>query len=226
MANIIEHFDKENLHHAYLIEGDREEVYGLLAGYLRKYFGASEQDPDFCHILVDSFKIDSARELKSMSRERALKDKKFFIISTNHITLDAQNTMLKLFEEPIEGTHFFVITPDFRALLPTLISRFYVISEEKVGEDRSLAENFINQSPQARLETIKEICAKPDDDIAEDSIRAKALKFLNLLEETLYLKNDTKKFLNALEQIFIVRKHLRQPGSSPKMLLESVALSI
>ena len=58
----------------------------------------------------------------------------------------------------------------------------------------------------------------------EDSIRAKANRFLNALEYVLHKKNLSKTNPEIFYHIFKVRQFLRQPGSSTKMLLESVAL--
>ena len=68
---------------------------------------------------------------KSFSLCRSMSaGKKIFIICVNNFSLDAQNVLLKMFEEPIENTHFFLIVPDTNALLKTFVSRFYLISEK------------------------------------------------------------------------------------------------
>ena len=61
-----------------------------------------------------------------------------------------------------------------------------------------------------------------------NSIRAKALKFLNALEYSLHQKAVSKCLFDTkiFEQIFKVREFLRMPGSSTKSLMESVALVI
>jgi DNA polymerase III delta prime subunit len=226
-----EHFDKENPHHAYLIEGNREDILPQVLEFA-EILGLQKNSPDLCHILMDNFKIDDAFALKKMSGEMSTIDgKKVFIVSANQFSPDAQNTMLKMFEEPIFNTHFFMIVPDIDALFKTLISRFYVIKNEGNNEiEIKLAEKFIAMPMQLRINYIKEFLVEPEDEIVEDSIRSKALKFLNMLELVLHKKVSTKLFNKnttvAFEQIFKARKFIRQPGSASKTLLESVALSI
>ena len=69
---ILEHFDKENLHHAYLIEGEKK---GNFTSNFKKLMEDLEiptlANPDFSHISIDSFKIDDARFLKSLGNNKS-----------------------------------------------------------------------------------------------------------------------------------------------------------
>ena len=230
---ISKHFDKEKPHHAYLIEGERDEIIGEILKFVESFGVSVVGNPDFCHITLDSFKIEDARNLKSLGSNKSFSTgKKVFVVSANSFLLEAQNTLLKIFEEPIENTHFFLITPDVNALLPTFISRFYVISS-KNGSDQGLksAENFITIPLAQRIDFIKELLTEREEDEEAnptESSRAKALNFLNSLESVLHKKFllSKVKSINIFEQIFKVRKFLRMPGSSAKSLMESVALAI
>src|SRR3989338_4421521 len=123
---IRKHLDKNNLHHAYLIEGQRDEIVPEVLEFIKSLGIKTAGNSDFCYITLDSFKIEDARNLKSYGAEKGVTSgKKIFLISANNFLLEAQNSLLKIFEEPIEDTHFFVVTPDANALLRTLVSRFY-----------------------------------------------------------------------------------------------------
>ncbi len=214
-----------NLHHAYLIEGEREKIVIEILTLLKKLKIKTEANPDFVHLTVDTFKIEDARNLNSFRSDRGFAggdSKKIFLISANNFLPEAQNTLLKLFEEPIPDTHFFVVVPDSGALLKTFISRFYLIKGEGVGEGKE-AEKFIKMTPSARIDFIKGILEEADeDDPRTDSARSNALNFLNSLETLMHGKN--LKDASLFHHIFKVREFLRMPGSSTKMLLESVAL--
>ena len=187
---MLEHFDKKKLHHAYLIEGNKAEVVPEILEFL-KSLGIEKGNPDFSHIELDSFKIEDARNLKSYAAERGVSSgKKVFLISANNLLLEAQNSLLKLFEEPIENTHFFVIVPDVNSMLPTLVSRFYTISarQDLASGD---AEKFIEMHLNARINFLKDFLIEQDEDedvAPTDSNRAKSLRFLNSLEVTLHKK--------------------------------------
>jgi hypothetical protein len=209
---------KNNLHHAYLIEGSKEET----TSEILEFFKGDE----VIQITLDSLKIDDARNLKSLTSEKTnTEGKKVFIITTNSILREAQNTLLKVFEEPIENTHFFVVMPNKSALLSTFVSRFFVIQGQKDMDDAA-AQKFIKLPAQKRIDFLKELLAEPEEeDLIEDSTRTKALRFLDSLEVALH-QHLGATYVECFEHIFKVRKFLRQPGSSAKSLLESVALII
>ncbi len=225
---ILKYLNKENLHHAYLIEGNKDEILPEIFEFSES-IGVKKGSPDFFHITIDNFKIDEAFSLRKMGAEKSFSlGKKIFVVCVNSFSLDAQNVLLKMFEEPIEDTHFFVITPDMDALLKTLISRFYFISTKSDLNNTKDAERFITMPLKTRLDFVKEFLNETEEDegaIPTDSNRAKALRFLNALETTVSKAVFNKK-IDCFEHIFKVREFLRMPGSSTKTLLESVALVV
>jgi len=222
------YFQKNNLHHAYLIEGERDIIVPEII--------ESIPNGEICQITVDSFKIDDARNLKSFASEKSFSaGKRIFIISANSLLLEAQNSLLKMFEEPIENTHFFLVVPDINSLLKTLVSRFYLISTRQDLVESKDAEKFIAMPIRARIDFIKELLAEEDGEdedgneiLVLNSTRSKALKFLNSLEFSLHQKAMLKRDFDIkfFEHFFEVREFLRMPGSSVKSLMESVALII
>ncbi len=239
MMKIGIHLDKNNLHHAYLIEGNKEEIIPEIFDFLNILQIKTTDNPDFNQINLDSFKINDARNLKSQSIEKAVSGgKKVFIISANNFLVEAQNTLLKMFEEPIENTIFFLIVPNTAIILPTLLSRFYLI-RTKEGIDLREAEKFIKMSLNDRILFIKEFLTENDEEnLQEDGVRSKSLKFLNVLETVLHQRLFTDRALDSqieskalsetdyFYQILKVREYLSEPGSSTKSLMESIALSI
>lgn len=224
--------DKDNLHHAYLIEGLREMVVPEILTVIKNLGIEVLNNPDFCQISIDSFKMDDALSLRQMGSERSFTTgKKFFVVSVNSFTLDAQQALLKIFEEPIENTHFFVVVPEVDALIKTLISRFYVIKNLDQNVDLKDAEKFVAMPKIKRIDFLKELMKDEDDDsIGVDGARAKSLRFLNELEIVLYKglrdSNSLLSGADCFKQIFKAREFLRQPGSATKTLMESVALSV
>ena len=228
---IAKHLDKNNLHHAYLIEGEREEVVAELFSFVQSIDISTSGNPDFSYLSYDSLKMDDALSLRSMGDQKGFTaGKKIFVVSTNSLTLDAQQALLKMFEEPIENTHFFIIVPDANALIRTLVSRFYFIPAESSQNKKIDAEKFISMPLSARIAFLKDFLATEDEEeMVIDSVRAKSLRFLNDLESVLHKQFSKVVFdtnTDFFEQIFQVRKFLRQPGSSTKSLMESVALVI
>lgn len=224
---MLNHINKTNLHHAYLIEGG-EDILNSLLGFIKKELDIETvSNPDFYFKKYDTFKIDDARFLISIKDEKSIKgDKKIVIIQTNSVLREAQNAMLKMFEEPILDTIFFLIVKDKNILLPTFFSRFYFVpnADKNISFEKE-ANDFIKMNLKDRLEFIKILTVKVDEDEEGfEAPRYKALEFLNALEFILSQKENQDKAI--FNKIFEIRSFLRDPSSQAKMLLEAIAISL
>ncbi len=169
------------------------------------------EGPDVRHILIEKLGIGDARLLTEQSSRRALNGKTHnFVIVTNNITLEAQNALLKLFEEPPANTVFFLIIPHESLLLPTLRSRFVdqIRATEKTSTE---ADEFLTMSLGERMEYITKQAKKDPSSLerlATDLGRKK-----NLTPE-------------AKRSLLLVNKYVYNRGASRKALLEELALSL
>lgn len=222
--------NKENLHHAYLLEGERDLVVPEILNFLTEIGFHTANNPDYYQAFEDTFKIESARTLKSLLDSKSFNGgKKVFVLSANSILREAQNSLLKVFEEPQPDTHFFLIVPTKDILLPTFLSRFYVLGSGVPHDGTLEAQKFLSMPLQGKLDFIKDLVKAVDEDEepSANSPRTKAISFLNNLELALYQNQKAPKAnIDIFEHIFKTREYLRQSGSAPKMLLESVALLI
>ncbi|BBD09723.1 DNA polymerase III subunit delta' [Desulfovibrio ferrophilus] len=87
-------------------------------------------------------KIDDVRELKHLFGQPPRGDGKRVVIfnEAQELTQQAANALLKSLEEPSQGTVFLLLTPQREWLLPTLVSRSWVLtlawpSETRTPED-------------------------------------------------------------------------------------------
>ncbi|MEY2664481.1 MAG: hypothetical protein RIT04_289 [Candidatus Parcubacteria bacterium] len=200
-------------------------------------------NPDFHHIEVDSFSIDDSRKVKMIHTSKPMTEdgKKIFLIQANGITNEAQNALLKIFEEPQEHIHFFVVVPAGTLLLPTLRSRMMVIeggdAEEVAGvsgvggagraagvNGATEATAFLEMPIKQRIAFVDDIAARVSD---EKSVKQDAVNFLNGLERAL-AKRDirSQKTRTALDAVVRAREYARDRSPSLKQLLEYVALSV
>ncbi len=174
-----------SLHHAYLIEGDRELVLEALTLFLEGELGvATRGNPDFWQRSFETMGIDEARELATMQQNRSLSGgRKLFLVSADSLTIEAQNSLLKVLEEPTKGTHFFFVMPTSERLLPTLASRLQLVrmDGEGVGSKHKMGD-FLRGTPADRAEFLK--------DILESKDKADALAFVGELERALHSKID------------------------------------
>lgn len=234
MDHIFEHYKKTGyLHHAHLIEGDRATLVPVLLSALERHMGIVAQgNPDLSTINYDSFGIDEARSLTGMQSRAGFgteeNARKIFILSAPSFTREAQNALLKTFEEPTAGTHFFIILPHLNTILPTLKSRVVLVdgrqTSAKVDDVRALAEKFLGVSLEERFAIAKKLTDKKTGETVD---REKIRSFFDHLERILYTRLAGKKEGSEIfREIFQAKTYLSDRGSSPKMLIEHLAITL
>src|SRR3989338_8877964 len=138
------------LHHAYLIEGERRSVHLALNRFFENELKLKIRgNPDLLFAEYDTFTIDEARALKDWQSKRpAVGEQKFFVLALNNATHQAQNSLLKVLEEPTAGTHFFLIEPSANIFLPTVRSRLFIVkfTSEDIGDGGKEAEKFLKSN--------------------------------------------------------------------------------
>lgn len=208
------------LHHAYLLVGDRVSSKSFLEDFLNNQLNISiSGNPDVRIISVGSLSIDSVRSIKISEEFKGFDNKKkIFIIETDFITEEAQNALLKIFEEPTKGTHFFVsISQDI--VLPTLRSRMQIVNIDNTNKENKFT---LSNSVLERMKEVKNIV----DDISDDNqTKQSAIDFVNNIEKELY-KAGVEKNHKSLILCEEARKSLYDRGAPIKMILESLVLSL
>jgi DNA polymerase III delta prime subunit len=223
--------DLKNLtHHAYALVGDARTHDELLIALEKDQGLVAQANPDFHDLTFNSFTIDDARKIRETHDTRPIdkSGKKIFVLKMNSITVEAQNALLKLLEEPADYAHFFLIIPSAHLLIPTVKSRLSFIKTEKAsqaeGDDTAVkaAKAFIKSSGAQRLEIIKDLL---DDITKEKKTKQDAISFLDSVESELYHAGIDKN-LSSLQAISNMRTYMSDRAPSLKMLLEYVALNI
>lgn len=206
----------KNLHHAYCFEGDVDYITNLLLNSLEKELKfKTKGNPDFWMGEYDRFGINDGREINNFQLKKA--DKKIIVIKTNFITREAQNSLLKMFEEPTANTHFFIIVPSKEILLPTLQSRLNIVKIDAPSSDEGIAKEFIQAEQKDRLIMIKELIDEKD--------KMGAINLLNQVEKI--LAENRKMGVEEIvffERLNKLRGYLNDRAPSMKMILEHLAL--
>ncbi len=166
------------------------------------------------------FGVDEARELRERAGLRpALGKRRVFVVTTPDINREAQNALLKTLEEPPADALFVFILPAPETLLPTFRSRTQTLVLEEVKKAAGLvdAKAFLAAQPQKRLDMLKPLLEKGEDDKRDVGA---ILSFLAALERSLAKKPD------GLEPVYRARKYITDKGALVKPLLEQVALLV
>ncbi|MEI6863888.1 MAG: hypothetical protein WCK46_00740 [Candidatus Adlerbacteria bacterium] len=221
-----------NNHHAYLYEGPVSLLPQLAESACAQFNFQRENNPDVYVREWEKFGIDEARELTQQAAFKAASGKALFVLGLSSITSEAQHALLKLFEEPVQGTVFVVLVPH-GALLATLRSRFLAYPEKlKAAAGSGEAKEFLSWPYKKRSDWVTAF-VKND----EENTRELARSFLNELEAVLYKSRrlegvgtpteaSGKEIREGLQDIAHFRDYLSDRAPSLKMILEHFAATL
>jgi DNA polymerase III delta prime subunit len=219
---------------------DRAEVKEELFAFLNKDLKfPTKGNPDFWQGEFNVLKIGDSRALNENHLNKAVKyDRKVFVIFANSITKDAQNSLLKMFEEPSAETTFFLVLPSATDLISTLKSRLIIVRGENIvgakdtkGKDKAGdAEEFLNAKIGKRLTMVTKIAKDIKDEILTKS---DAITFLKNIEKVIKdgLKaknahNARSGSLLAIEDIEKAISYANDESPSIKVILDHLAVTL
>lgn len=154
------------------------------------------------------------------------KDKAVIIDASAGITTEAQNSLLKVLEEPPENTFILLIVPIKTLLLPTVLSRCKIVElkEENVkndfGDDFEILDRLSSAGVGEKLELAQDFSKTKDEAVIflEKLIMASREKLLgNPADETL---------LKILKDFQKVHAILKSTNATPRLTLENLLLSL
>ena len=234
-------------HHAYLYEGPVSRLPELADDAASRFNFEREHNPDVLVQQWEKFSIDEARDLTQQASLKSASGRSLFVLGISSIASDAQQALLKLFEEPREGIIFVVLVPH-GIVLPTLRSRFLEYPSKTFAEKKSpsaagrrgdasgdlfsatessTAAEFLASSYTKRSAWVTAFLKNDDEDTREQ-----ARVFLNNLEAVLYMglpkASDKSKqdILDGLTDIAHFRGYLADRAPSLKMILEHFAATL
>lgn len=203
----------------HLVAGGSERIEGIAALVEREGI-AVKGNPDVYMREYKHFGVDEARELRERSAARALRGRRVFVICAASLTAEAQNALLKTFEEASDALYF-LVTPAPHSLLPTIRSRALMLEVGAIARESALdAKKFLAATPAARLDMLKPLLEKGDD---EKRDLGGIIAFLSSLEVIL-AKRLTEETRAGAKAVYRARAHIGDKGALLKPLLEQVAL--
>lgn len=193
-----------NDHHAVLyVGGDLSVV------------AAARPDHEWIAMQVDTLSIAEVRRLISLAYQTpGVHPYRTIAVTASAIAFEAQHALLKVLEEPPATTRFVFCLPSVAGLLPTVLSRFMVVTAAVTECSESVVfSTFLESGIVARIEQIATAAKKKDDD------------YFRQLEAGLhaYLLQTATTATAPLHQCLI---YLGLRGASKKMLWDEIALTL
>lgn len=203
-------------HHANLIP----HAYSDIADALRTELG----DVELVEIIEQTLPIERARDIVDIQLMKSGERDQVIVLAFDTATREAQNALLKVLEEPVASTFFFIVTPQEHLLLPTLrsrLSRLTTYSSQSTAKTKQNAEavKFLKASVQERLEIIKPFIEEKDRQGTAHLIKDVTRAIENRRESM----DGGAVWADSLRQLNTLLTYSQDPASSPKMLLEHMA---
>ncbi len=157
------------------------------------------------------------------------KEKGVVINAANGITTEAQNSLLKVLEEPPANTYILIIALSKDSFLPTILSRCKVIelSDNEVKNldefDKTL-EKLLKAGVEERLKLAQDIAK--DKDMALLWIEGLILTIRKILKEKQNDNSDLKDYLIKIEKLQKGYQIIKNTNANLRLALENILLSL
>ncbi len=203
--------DRKQFAHSYLFfggAGDEKIIFTeQLANYIENRRWETNQKPLIDSLFLSDRGIDGIRAAIKFLWQKPLRSvyKTLVVPNAADLTLEAQNAILKIAEEPPPHALLILTVKDRDILLPTLVSRFQLIyfneglDLSRQGQDLGLAKRFFNAPAAEKKEIIKAVTDEPsqlEDFIASLIIELRRDKIKNwkILKELLHRWSMIKRY--------------------------------
>lgn len=177
-------------HHAYLVTGDSEQGIEEAYRFARETLHLETiGNPDVLVLRYGLFSVEDARTFQDAVMRAPLRgDTKIIIVAASRFFHEAQNALLKTFEEPPTGTYLILVLPSEGIVLPTLRSRLIPLPTHSANSVSALATTFLEAGKVEREKIIAKIIdrTKSDKDAEKAAGRADALALIEGLTQRAY----------------------------------------
>lgn len=179
-------------HHAYVIAGEEEATKARIERYIAQERGveATPASSDVHWLSYALLSTEDARSLIDRAYRSAAGDLgTILVIRAGRLFHEAQNALLKVFEEPPEHTTLILSVPSEGMLLPTLRSRLQPLPDIHASEGISaIATAFLESSPDERTKLVNKLVerSKSDKDTVKQEARIEAVHLLEGITRAAY----------------------------------------
>lgn len=219
----------EKIHHAYIIENNNDLIVDDILNYFDKTNFVNKKSLDVFFGKFETFSIEDSLSIRDWYKNKSINEgNKVCVIYASFLSREAQESLLKILEEPTPSNYFIIITPNVSTVIPTLMSRvhYLCLSENQSKED---VLSFVEMSLKERFDFIASFIKENKKEDDSGYLRDRAISFMNELERYYYkeFKEDKKiDRTRILNEILINKNYLNTPGASVKMVLENISILI
>ena len=222
-------------HHAYLYAGERSKGLRAARSFAESSLGLrGAANPDYIVFEYGLFSIENARRVFVLAQQSSVAGgPRCIVLAVGRLFHEAQNALLKLFEEPIEGTTLVLIVPSEGIVLPTLRSRLLALPSNEIDSnsgEEGIASTFLSASAPERTKLVAQLLArsKSDKDTEKQEARLQAAEILDALTRAAYdarqKGDDTKETALLLRDLTRFAPLMHERSAPLKLIFEHLLL--
>jgi hypothetical protein len=207
-------------HHAYIVLGNIEQS----KIFLQEMFG----EQLYIYHQFELLGTEEVKKIRSEYNEKTSTGKQV-VVSAERISIESQNALLKLIEEPVPGMVFYFLFPPHMQLLPTVLSRVRVVrTPAEYSRLIFSVKDFLKKDHKGRLEMIETLSkSKERKDNPFQSYEVQ--EFLDAVESgfsILFHKKPSIGYADSFAAIRQARTWSAQTGFPQKNVLDYLAISV
>lgn len=228
------------LHHFCVVVGNSEQALKDLEDLFKKFFNFPfTANSNFSLERFENFFVEDAERFSGQNLRKIKENHiRLSVLVCQNITRQAQNALLKTFEEPVLGHYFFMLIPTANLLLPTVASRadiIYLETPSSIYESADSADEFFKNYQEISRMSYGErlaLATKILERLRKDKIhKSDVVSYINDLayehnKQSLFSQPIEDARLKSLENLHVITKYADKQGASLKSLLEYLMLSI
>ncbi|MEK7201575.1 MAG: hypothetical protein AAB737_02990, partial [Patescibacteria group bacterium] len=210
--------------HAYAVEGDRASGIAAARAYAAEALDLDGIHPDLVVLEYGLFSVDAAREVARFASSSPIQgDKKLVLIAATRIFHEAQNALLKLFEEPPMGVTLVLCVPSLGQLLPTLRSRILVLP---CTTSANSAAAFLALDNDGRGKYIAKILerTKSDKDEEKQQARGELIQLMEGITRAAYAAKESEERTLLLQDLDTFLPILHERSAPLKLIFEHLLI--
>lgn len=222
--------------HAYYLENEQEKGIEQVRAFAeRELTMEGKANPDIIVLRYTVCSVENARKVLTYVYQSGVSGQKLIVLATERLFHEAQNALLKVFEEPPEGTTLVLVIPSLGILLPTLRSRLIALPNNMPTTTSqtvsSGAETFMKASPDERAKIVKKLLDKTKADKESEKQRARVevqqlIAGMTQIIHHSWRKKPTKEHELLLRELETFTPLLYQPSAPLKLILEHLLLTV
>lgn len=185
--------------------------------------------PDFLEIraLSSTISIKQTREMQvwGVLKPYSSNAKLAVFYEAEKLSLEAQNSMLKILEEPYEHLNIVLITKNYKRLLSTIISRCELVQHHEINilsENPNEYSNISNLNLIDRLQLVDQIIKIKEARVQKAKVEELLIELLNYYRRDMFHSSTSRQNVKLIDNIY----QKLNSNVSKKILLENLMLNL